>query len=190
VRGERIIAFAPTNGFQTAIPVSVNGPFFEVEAFGAGRHVIGLSGVVRAGAASVNAGATKTTSAFAGAQAPSQTDTIRSHAVAVKVACPAGSDEHCSVKLTLKTAKQIKVGLRSEVLTLGTGTATLAPGKSRTVSVNLSAQALQVIKSHAGELSPDALVASRDGRGRSATRTRTIMIKEPGAGTEEPGSLY
>jgi hypothetical protein len=190
VRGERIIAFAPTNGFQTAIPVSVNGPFFEVEAFGAGRHVIGLSGVVRAGAASVNAGATKTTSAFAGAQAPSQTDTIRLGAVAVKVACPAGTDQHCLVKLTLKTSQPIRVGSRSEVLTLGSATGMIAAGKSRNISVKLSAQTLQVLKSDSGELSPDAVVASRDGRGRSATRTRPIKIKEAGTTKEEPSSLY
>ncbi|HTZ63982.1 MAG TPA: arylsulfotransferase family protein [Solirubrobacteraceae bacterium] len=43
-----IIAFALPSGFQTAIPVSVGGPVFEVEALGANNRVLGVSQPVRA----------------------------------------------------------------------------------------------------------------------------------------------
>ena len=42
-----IIAFALRSGFQTAIPVSVGGPLFEVQALGAGNRVLGVSRAVR-----------------------------------------------------------------------------------------------------------------------------------------------
>jgi Arylsulfotransferase (ASST) len=43
-----IISFALPGGFQTAIPVSVGGPLFEVEALGANNHVLAVSAPVRA----------------------------------------------------------------------------------------------------------------------------------------------
>ncbi len=42
-----IISFALPSGFQTAIPVSVGGPLFEVEAFGSNNRVLGVSQPVR-----------------------------------------------------------------------------------------------------------------------------------------------
>ncbi len=42
-----IIAFALRGGFQTAIPVSVGGPLFEVQALGADNRVLGVSQPVR-----------------------------------------------------------------------------------------------------------------------------------------------
>jgi hypothetical protein len=186
MRREHIIAHAPTSGFQTAIPVSANGPFFQVEAFGARRRSLGFSPIVRVSAST----ATKASSTFKGADAPSQTDTVGRETVAVKLACPAGTYLHCLVRLTLKTTKPVKVGSRSEVLTLGTGSGTLAPGKGSSIRVRLSTSALHAIKSNNHELSPEAVVISRDGHGRSATTTRQIKIKEAGASGEEVSSLY
>jgi Arylsulfotransferase (ASST) len=193
----RPVALAHRGGFETRFTLNTNGPLFEVQALSVSGHVIGASHVLRAGhnahiAHALTRGRGRASSRFKGALVPGQTATIHAGAVAVHVSCPAGSYRRCAVKLTLRTAKPVKVGSRSEVLTLGTGSAMILPGRMAPIRVRLSAQALKLIGEDHGRLQPEASAVSRDGRGHSATRSQRITLAEPGhaPSSEEPSSLY
>ncbi|HWT93633.1 MAG TPA: hypothetical protein VN238_11590, partial [Solirubrobacteraceae bacterium] len=60
----------------------------------------------------------------------------RRNRIAVSVACPAAGVT-CRGRVTLRTAARVKVGKRRTVVTLGSASYTLAPGKRRTVSVKV-----------------------------------------------------
>ena len=123
----------------------------------------------------------RSASAFAGATAGNQTDAVKSGATSVKVSCPKGTAKHCAVKLTLR-AKGVKG-------TLGTGSATISPGKMGIVHVKLSTPAIKAVKHAKGrQLSVEAVVASTDGKGAKATKTGKITLS--GGKKEESSSLY
>jgi hypothetical protein len=186
----RIVAFAARTGFQTRIPLSTSGPLFQVVAFGAHRRQLASSRIVRAvrsAAPVAHRGSTR----FSGATVGAQRDKLRSGAAVVKVSCPRTAFRKCTVKLTLETAKPIKVGSRMRVLVLGSGSATIEAGRQGTVRVRLSTQALAAIKAAHGRLSPKARLESRDDHRRSARTSGRITLEEPGAGSSEgPSNLY
>lgn len=129
-------------------------------------------------------------SAFAGASASGQSDVVHGSVVSVKVSCPRGTYKHCAAKLTLKTAGAVSVGSGKKVVTLGSGTATIGPGKAANVNVKLGSLASKALKANHGKLTVDAIVASRDGHGHGASKTSKVTIEEGGAKKEEPTSLY
>jgi Arylsulfotransferase (ASST) len=195
----RDVGLARRASFETRIAVKAGGPLLEVQALSAGGRVIGASDVIRAGhnahLAQGRAGprrGAKASSRFKGASAPPQTAAVHAGSVNVNVSCPAGTYRHCAVRLTLKTAKAVKVDGRSQVLTLGMASAIVAPGRSAAIHIKLSAQALKLISERGGRLQPDAVLASRDGRGHAARRSQRVTLT--GAHTthssEEPSSLY
>lgn len=60
----------------------------------------------------------------------------RRNRVAVAVACPAGGAT-CRGRVTLRTAKKVKVGSRRRAVTLGSAAYTVSAGKRRTVTVKV-----------------------------------------------------
>lgn len=180
----RLLALAATGGLALATTAPANA----LSASATGR-VIGASTAIHLKAPS----SAKLAARFAGASLASQTVVISSGAVAVKVSCPASTYRHCAVKLTLKTTRAVRVGGgRSEILTLGSGSATITPGRSAAIHLRLSKQALRLIRSSKGRLQPYALAQSRDAHGARASKSRKISVTEAGApgGGEEPSSAY
>ena len=195
LRAAKIAARAPARGFQTTLHVRARGPLYEALALNARGQVIGSSGPQRVGAKAGHArfAARRARSRFAGASAPAQTVIVHGRLAAIKVSCPGDAFKRCAVRLTLRSAHPVKLGGRSEQLTLGGATATLPAGASRLLRVTLNAKAQQLLKAAHGKLTPLVLLSATDGHGARATTRREIVLRTAGAAEkprEEPSSLY
>ncbi len=183
----RVLASSRRRGFETAISVNAKVPLIQVKALSAAGRVIGTSVAVHVKAPP----SAKTAASFAGANVTSQTVRVSKGAVAVTVSCPASTYKRCTVKLLLKTARAVKLAGRSEIITLGSGSATITPGGSAAIHIRLSSQAQALINSGKGRLQANALTQSRDGHGARASKTRRVTIAAgSSSGGEEPSSAY
>jgi hypothetical protein len=93
----------------------------------------------------------------------------------VKVSCPAG-ESSCSGTITLKTLGAVSASAKKSVLTLASGSFTVAGGASKTVTLHLSTKARALLKrSHM--LKARATVAAHDPTGASHTTLVTVTLK-------------
>ena len=93
---------------------------------------------------------------------------------AVKVGCDAGSAEPCAIALTARTAKPVG---RSKLI-VAKASVTVAPGKSRKVTLRLTAKARKVLKR---KKSLKLVISARARRsdGASVVTTTTVKLKAP-----------
>jgi hypothetical protein len=104
--------------------------------------------------------------------------------VALKVSCPAG-DSSCSGTVTLRTASAVaarvashrgKRGKHKSVLTLASGSFTVAGGQAGTVTLHLSA-AGRALLAREHTLRVQATVVAHDPSGASHTAQITITLR-------------
>lgn len=100
-----------------------------------------------------------------------------SGALTVKVACPTGATT-CVGTLTLRTATAVSASGKGKksILTLATGSFTVAGGQTKSITLHLSATARKLLaKLHV--LHVRATVAAHDPAGEHATTTKTITLR-------------
>jgi hypothetical protein len=93
--------------------------------------------------------------------------------------CPVAETGGCKVRVTLKTAKAIRLGKKKRTLVLGSASAKLAPGAITNVRVPLNKRAATLAKG--GKLSVKALITSTDAAGNKAKTTKKLALKLPRA---------
>jgi hypothetical protein len=100
--------------------------------------------------------------------------------VPVKVSCPSG-ETSCTGSITLTTIGAVKAGTghvakaKQSVLTLATGSFTVAGGKTATVQLHLSARAKALLK-HSHILHASATIVAHDSTGATHTTKSTVTI--------------
>lgn len=189
VRSGKAAAEHASRGFQTTIRVRGNRHLYEVQAVASSGRALGTSRILIAARRVAAARLKRTASAFAGAFAARQTDVVHAGTVLVKLSCPPHTYQHCLASLTLRS-RPLKLGERTQQITLGTGHLRLAPGRSAAMHVKLSNEALHALEANGGRLMPHAIVKSEEGRHRHATRTTRITIEAEHAHKEEVSALY
>ena len=95
----------------------------------------------------------------------------------LRLTCPAAETGGCKVRITLKTAKAVRLGKTKRILVLGSKSVKLAPGAITTVKVPLGKRAASVAKG--GKLSVKALITSTDAAGNKASTARKLSLKLP-----------
>jgi len=102
-------------------------------------------------------------------------------AFTLKLACPAG-ESSCSGTVTLKTLKAVvaSVGYETQakaaILTLATGSFSVAGGQSKTVTLHLSAKARSLLsKTHS--IAARATLLAHDPAGSTHTTTASVMLR-------------
>lgn len=105
-----------------------------------------------------------------------------SGAFAVTVACPA-ADASCTGTITLRTLKAVvarvakaRAKQKAAILTLATGSFTVAGGQTKVVSLHLTA-AGNTLLAHSHTLSARATIVARDKAGASATAQAALTLK-------------
>jgi PKD repeat protein len=95
----------------------------------------------------------------------------------VKVSCPAG-ESACSGTVTLKTLSAISAGKgkKKAVLTLASGSFTVAGGSAKTITLHLSAKA-KALLAHSHTLRARATILAHDATGASRTTVVTVTLK-------------
>lgn len=100
-----------------------------------------------------------------------------SGAFTVKLTCPAGAGS-CSGTVSLKTAKAVKASAhqKASIMTLTSGSFTIAAGQTKTVTLHLSSKARSLLaKLHA--IPAKASVVAHNKVGASTTNTLTLTLK-------------
>jgi PKD repeat protein len=93
----------------------------------------------------------------------------------VKVSCPAG-ETSCSGTITLRTLSAVSAGKKKVVLTLATGSFTVAGGAAKSLTLHLSSAAKKLLaRSHV--LRAKATVLAHDSTGASRTTAVTVTLK-------------
>lgn len=109
--------------------------------------------------------------------AGSSLTTTSSGSFAVKVSCPTG-EASCTGTITLKTLTAVSAskGKKKAVLTLATGSFTVAGGTSKSLTLHLSSTAKKLLaRSHV--LRAKATIVAHDATGASRTTTATVTLK-------------
>lgn len=92
-----------------------------------------------------------------------------------KVSCPAG-ETSCSGTITLRTLSAVSAGKKKAVLTLASGSFTVAGGTSKSVTLHLSSAAKKLLaRSHV--LRAKATIVAHDTTGASRTTAVTVTLK-------------
>jgi hypothetical protein len=92
---------------------------------------------------------------------------------AVKISCPSGGS--CSGVLTLQTASAVAASGKKKVLTLASGSFSLAGG-GKTISLHLSSQAKALLSRSHGVLKAKLTILSRAAGGHSNTTTHVVTL--------------
>ena len=96
-------------------------------------------------------------------------------AFTVKITCPAG-DTDCSGAITLTTLGAVGTGKKKAVLTLASGSFTIAGGAGKSFTLHLSAKARALLaRSHV--LRAKSTIVARDPSGGSSTTAATVTLK-------------
>jgi PKD repeat protein len=93
----------------------------------------------------------------------------------VKISCPAG-DTNCSGAITLTTLGAVGAGKKKAVLTLASGSFTIAGGASKSLTLHLSAKA-RVLLAGSHVLHAKSTIVARDPSGGSSTTAATVTLK-------------
>ena len=97
--------------------------------------------------------------------------------IAVKVGCDAKSAEPCAIALTARTAKAV-ASKKKRKLTVAKASVTVAPGKTRKVTLRLTAKARKVLKRQK-TLKLIIAATARRSDGKSVVTTTTVKLKAP-----------
>lgn len=96
-------------------------------------------------------------------------------AFTVKVSCPAG-ESSCAGTITLKTLGAMSAAKKKSILTLASGSFTVAGGQVKAIALHLSAKARKLLaRSHA--LKAKATVIAHDSSGASRTTSATVTLR-------------
>ncbi|HEX5609565.1 MAG TPA: calcium-binding protein [Solirubrobacterales bacterium] len=93
--------------------------------------------------------------------------------------CPVAETGGCKVRVTLKTAKAVRIGKKKRTVVLGSTSAKLAAGAITTVRIPLNKRAATLAKG--GKLVVKALITSTDSAGNKAKATKKLALKVPRA---------
>ncbi len=102
-------------------------------------------------------------------------------AVTVKVSCPAGATS-CAGTVTLRTLSAISASrgavqiAKKAILTLASGSFTLAGGQSKTLTLHLSSKARTLLKRSHGKLRTRATVVAHDPAGEAHTTVSVVSL--------------
>lgn len=97
-------------------------------------------------------------------------------AVTVKVSCPAG-ETTCAGTVTLRTLTAVSAkAKRKAILTLATGSFSVAGGQTKAVKLHLSSKARKLL-AHTHTVRAVATVLARDPSGASRTTKRTVVLR-------------
>ena len=97
--------------------------------------------------------------------------------IAVKVGCDAKSAEPCAIALTARTAKAV-ASKKKRKLTVAKASVTVAPGKTRKVTLRLTAKARKVLKRQK-TLKLIIAATARRSDGKAVVTTTTVKLKAP-----------
>jgi hypothetical protein len=93
----------------------------------------------------------------------------------LKVSCPAG-ETSCSGTVTLRTLSVVKASAKASILTLATGSFTVAGGSSKVVTLHLSSKAKKLL-AHGRSLKAKATLLAHDSTGATHTTLATVTLK-------------
>jgi PKD repeat protein len=93
----------------------------------------------------------------------------------VKVSCPAG-ETSCSGTITLRTLSAVSAGKKKAILTLASGSFTVAGGTAKSLTLHLSSAAKKLLV-HSHVLRAKATILAHDATGASRTTAVTVTLK-------------
>jgi hypothetical protein len=95
---------------------------------------------------------------------------VSKNRIAVKLSCPKGGDT-CRGKLSLRTAGKVKVGAKRVLVTIGSASYAVSPGKSSTVRLKVRSKGRSLMRKHK---SVRVRVSVTPTGGKAATKSLTL----------------
>jgi PKD repeat protein len=92
-----------------------------------------------------------------------------------KISCPAG-ETSCSGTITLRTLTAVSAGKKKAILTLASGSFTIAGGSAKSLTLHLSSAAKKLL-AHSHVLRAKATIIAHDSTGASRTTAVTVTLK-------------